>query len=119
MTHSKVYQRVAFAYRVNFAASVIARGGNTTRNFDTCCEMNDGDAVVAALMRRAKANPGGPLAKNFSRYLNVELAEKYYQETVHMSSRELVEYAAKLRHDAQVERDAWFEKMRKEREAAA
>jgi hypothetical protein len=81
--------------------------------------MNDGDAVVAALMRRAKANPGGPLARNFSRYLNVELAEIHYQETKHMSNRELTEYAAKLRADAQIERDAFFEKMRRERDAAA
>jgi hypothetical protein len=51
MSHSRVYERDAFAYRVNFAAGVIAKGGNTTRNFDTCCEMNDGDAVVAALMQ--------------------------------------------------------------------
>ena len=119
MTHSKVYQRDAFAYRVNFAASVIAKGGNTTRNFDTCCEMWDWDAVVAALMRRVKANPGGPLARNFSRYLNVGLAETAYQETKHMSNRQLIEYAAKLRTDRQAESDAFFEKMRKEREAAA
>ena len=115
---SKVYERDAFEYRVQFAAGVIARGGNTTRNFDTTCEMWDGDAVTAALMRRVKAHPNGPLAKNFSRYINVELAEKSYQETKHLSRRELIEYAAKLRTDAQAESDAFFEKMRSNQTAA-
>ena len=36
-----------------------------------------------------------------------------------MSDRQLIEYAAKLRTDRQAESDAFFEKMRKEREAAA
>ncbi|WP_294536822.1 hypothetical protein [uncultured Rhodoblastus sp.] len=52
----KVYQPDAFAYRVNYAAQCILRG-TKTRASDTGFEMNDGDAVVTALVRRAKNNP--------------------------------------------------------------
>lgn len=58
-----------FKARVNFAANVIANGRTATRNFSSCFENNDGDAVVTALYRRAKANPDGKLAANIWRYL--------------------------------------------------
>lgn len=46
-----------FNDRVNYAARVISAGAkNTTRNFDNCFEMHDGDAVVSALFRRAQKN---------------------------------------------------------------
>src|ERR1019366_445634 len=74
MPRSDVYDPDAFAYRVTFAAAVIARGGETTRRFDATGEMNDGEAVTAALVRRAKANPGGNLARNLFRYIGEEQA---------------------------------------------
>lgn len=53
-----VYDKEAFAERVSLAARCIASGkGLDSRSFDTCFEMNDGDAVAAALYRRAKKNP--------------------------------------------------------------
>ncbi len=55
--------------RINFAASYISQGRNTSRTFDTCFEMGDGDAVYAGLLRRAKKNPR--LAANIRQYLFV------------------------------------------------
>ncbi len=67
---ASVYDSDNFAGRVNYAASVIARGGSCTRNFDTCCEMWDGDAVVVAVYRRSLKNP--KIAANIWRYFNRE-----------------------------------------------
>ena len=96
MPRSDVYDPDAFAYRVTFAAAVIARGGETTRRFDATGEMNDGEAVTAALVRRAKANPGGNLARNLFRYIGEEQALEHYEETKHLTVRGLTEYAATL-----------------------
>ncbi len=65
-----VYNPESFAARVNFAAKVIASGANTTRRFDTCFEMFDGDAVCVALYRRSLKNP--KLAANLHRYISFE-----------------------------------------------
>lgn len=62
------YTPDAFAYRVNFAARVICSGARTTRSFDTCFEMADGDAVAVALYRRARTNP--KLRANLYKYLS-------------------------------------------------
>jgi hypothetical protein len=94
---SRVYEPEAFASRVAFAATVIAAGRNTTRNFDTCFEMSDGDEVAAALVRRAKANPTGNLAKNLFRYIGKELALESYDATAQLSTRQLAEKAAESR----------------------
>lgn len=53
-----VYDRENFAGRVNYAADCFSRQRAIgTRHFDTCFEMADGDAVVTALVRRARKNP--------------------------------------------------------------
>ena len=52
-----VYDPENFSGRVNYAAQCFLRGTGCTRHFDTCFEMADGDAVVAALVRRAARNP--------------------------------------------------------------
>jgi hypothetical protein len=57
-----------FAGRVNFAAFIITQGRRTSRSFDNCFENNDGDAVVAALVRRARTNER--LAGSLFRYIN-------------------------------------------------
>lgn len=62
------YDRDAFATRVNFAASYIAAGRRTTRTFDTCCEMYDGDAVAVAVYRRSRKTP--KLRANLWRYFS-------------------------------------------------
>lgn len=54
-----VYDPEAFEVRVNYAAACIVRANGSVpqgRHFDTCFEMNDGDYVVEALVRRAEKN---------------------------------------------------------------
>lgn len=51
-----VHDAENFAGRVNYAAQCLMRGTSGTRHFDTCFEMHDGDAVVTALVRRARNN---------------------------------------------------------------
>ena len=46
----------SFQYRVNFAAAYMVRGIRSSRSLDSCFEMNDGDLVVTALVRRAMQN---------------------------------------------------------------
>ena len=54
---NNVYDPAAFRYRVQYAASSIVKGSTDSREFETCFEMNDGDAVAAALASRALKNP--------------------------------------------------------------
>ena len=54
---ASVYDNDAYAQRVNYAAQCFMRGIRSSRHFDTCFEMNDGAAVVTALVRRAENNP--------------------------------------------------------------
>ncbi len=56
--------------RINCAASYIAAGRQTTRTFDTCFEMGDGEQVYNGLRQRAAKNPQGNLALNLYRYIN-------------------------------------------------
>ena len=106
-TPSTVYEPTAFWTRVTFACAVIARNGNTTRTFDTCFEMYDGDAVAAAVVRRAKARPDGPLARNLSCHLG-PTALASYEATKHLSRKQLEQYAAELRTEAKRRSDEWW-----------
>jgi hypothetical protein len=70
--------------------------------------MHDGDAVAAAVVRRAKARPDGPLAQNlFPRYLGPR-ALASYEATKHLSRKQLENYAADLRKEAIRANDAWW-----------
>jgi hypothetical protein len=82
-----------FTGRVNYAALVIANRRGTTRTFDGCFENNDGDAVCAALVRRAQKNPA--LRENLPRYINGESIEKA-RDTL-ASGVNLSEMARKMR----------------------
>lgn len=112
MSSTSVYREDAFLDRINFAASAIARGRNTTRSFDTCFEMSDGDAVAAALVRRARKKPSGRLAQNLYRYITKSSAEEAYEATKHLSDEGLVKCAAKERARARNEFAARMEKRR-------
>ena len=81
-----------FAGRVNYAASVISRGKGTGRAFDNCFENDDGDAVAAALMRRAEKNER--LRANLFRYINQQSATEAYER---YKGRGLIEVARGLR----------------------
>lgn len=89
---ASVYDQDNFAGRVNYAATVICRNGDTTRHFDTCFEMWDGDAVAAALVRRAEKNP--KLAKNLFRYVNESSAR---EAAARYAGRNLSDVAQELR----------------------
>lgn len=89
-----VYDPDNFMGRVNFAASYISAGRPTTRSFDTCFEMNDGDAVATALYRRVQKNPNTKLAQNIWRYLTENTVVPTALENAHRTdlsawSREL------------------------------
>lgn len=71
-----VYTSENFAGRVNYAALVISKQRKTTRSFDTCFEMFDGDAVAAAIWRRSLKNP--TLAQNLPQYLTPSRCEECY-----------------------------------------
>lgn len=86
-----------FSYRVNYAAQCIVRNTNS-RRFSSCFEMNDGDAVVVALVRRSWTNKklydaiarqwGGEFPSEWT-----ELADKYNS----VPSRDLSKLAATMR----------------------
>lgn len=56
-----------FGKRVDYAASVISTRRETSRAFDSCFENYDGDAVVYALIQRAKKND--KIAANLPHYI--------------------------------------------------
>ena len=112
MAQRSVYNLDDFQYRVDFAANVISRMRRITRNFDTCFEMNDGHAVAAALIRRARANPAGPLAKNLPKYISETLAVENYEATKHLTRAGLAEYAAELRAEGQRNANEVFAQLR-------
>jgi hypothetical protein len=85
----------AFAYRVNFAARVIAEGRPTTRNFDNCFEMWDSDEVATMVYRRSLSNP--KIAANIWRYLNRESVTKAAEQLAHIASRDMARQAAMTR----------------------
>jgi hypothetical protein len=95
-----------FAYRVNFAASVISRGVSTTRNFDNCFENYDGDAVVVSLYRRSRRNP--KLRSRIFKYLDrrgmVLAAFKHRRQSV----RDITLWAAELRTSAKAAHAKWM-----------
>lgn len=106
-----VYDNEAFEERVNYAASVISKGivPMNGRVFDTCFEMNDGDFVAAALVRRKISHPDTKLAANLFRFIGEEIALKNYQDTLHLSRKELRDAAAQARREAKETFDKWME----------
>ena len=88
-----------FRARVNYAAEVIADGRRTCRRFDSTCENDDGDAVAAALVRRAQANPSGKLAANLWRYMCRETCEPL---AALFAGQDLDQIAAEMRAKAKV-----------------
>ena len=95
------YDTDAFATRVNFSAGYIAAGRQTTRTFDTCYEMNDGDAVAVAVYRRARRNP--KLRANLWRYLTrASLIPLAFRER-RRPTRSLPAWAAELRTQSRIE----------------
>jgi hypothetical protein len=93
-----VYKASAFEDRVNYAAWVISKGAAVynARHFDTCFEMNDGDYVSAALVRRALENPTTKLAQNLFKFIGQDGALANYEKTKHLTRRELAQEAIRI-----------------------
>lgn len=57
---ANVYDPDQLQYRVSFAVQALlskSESATSSRKFDTCFEMNDGDKVKAEILRRAEKNP--------------------------------------------------------------
>jgi hypothetical protein len=93
----RVYEQDNFAGRVKMAASYISQGRESTRAFDTCFEMWDGDAVAVALVRRSRKNPNTKLAANIWKYIARDTCERLADEN---STTDLNEWAKQLREAA-------------------
>ena len=94
-----VYDTENFQGRVSLAALYISEGRETTRSFDTCFEMWDGDAVAVALLRRAERNPHGTIGRNFDRYLSRESVGAVARANAHRKN--LSAWARELREAAE------------------
>lgn len=112
-----VYDPDNFHGRVNLAALYISQGRETTRTFDTCFEMYDGDAVATALFRRALANPGGDLDRNLPRYLGMETVTATAMDNARRKN--LAAWARELRAEGERSSAAFFAEIDARREARA
>jgi len=90
-----VYDPENFQGRVNLAAQYILRGSQTTRHFDACFEMADGDAVVAALYRRALKNPN--LMEKMPKYLSMDSVKGIADSLANIPTRRLKDAARDMR----------------------
>lgn len=113
-----VYDPEAFDERVAFAARHIASGRPSTRRFDTCFEMHDGDAVAVALVRRVRARPNTKLAANFEQYLG-DVSYAAAERHAAVPTPRLPELAARLRREAAERFDAWLAEQRGKERANA
>ena len=109
---AKVHDPNSYQARINYAAQCIMRGVRS-RTFDSCFEMNDGDAVVTALVRRANKNQKlyDAIARDWGGEFPAlwkETAGKY--EAV--PTRQLGALAAELRAESQARLDAWIAEQR-------
>jgi prenyltransferase beta subunit len=90
------YEPNNFEGRVNYAARCISSGhihGRNERIFDTCFEMWDGDQVAAALVRRILLQPHSRLADKLFTVLDRERAMQHYEETKHLTRKQLADAA--------------------------
>lgn len=88
-----------FKGRVNFVARAMLAGSEPTRRFFGCFEMEDGDAVCAALVRRARKSPR--LASVLYRYLTRARVD---ETAAKLEGRNLEKEAARMRADSEA---AW------------
>lgn len=111
---SRVYEPEAFKARVDLACRYIAAGRPTTRTFDTCFEMYDGDAVAVAVYRRAQRNPN--IKRNLWRYLGRSVCVPVAWRERRRPTRDLANWAAELRRQGKAEFDAFMARIERERE---
>jgi hypothetical protein len=107
----------AFTARVNYAALCFMRGTISSRTFDTCFEMSDGDAVVTALIRRGEKNP--KLKKAVSSIWNPnDLHESGWPNSwweaaqKNADRKNLTELARELREESSRHFDEWQKRLK-------
>lgn len=114
-----VYREDAFQERVNYAAQCFMRGTPSTRHFDTCFEMFDGDLVVTALVRRCEKNEKlkGAIARRWAdrKFPQdwIDTAAKYAD----VPTRKLADKAAEVRAKAHKETERWLAELEAKRAA--
>lgn len=114
---ASVYESDNFAGRVNYAAAVISKQGKTTRHFDTCFEMYDGDVVACALWRRAEKNP--KLAELLPRYISADLKAETMARYATIPTRDLGKEARKVREKADADFKIWMQQQHAKAEGHA
>jgi hypothetical protein len=68
----KIYARAAHSYRVRYAISAILRDRIVNEGaFQPCFEMEDGDEVIRAILRRGLRNPKLRAALESSHLVNL------------------------------------------------
>lgn len=87
----------SFKGRINFAATVISSGRNTTRNFDNCFENFDGDEVCTVLYRRTQRRPNTKLAQNLFHYVNKSSVLKAAARLADISDADMPSHARHTR----------------------
>lgn len=96
---ASVYDGDNFAGRVDYAVAFISNWrGDGTRSFDTCFEMNDGDAVCVAVYRRSLKNP--KLAANIWRALSQSSVMQEVERYKDVPTRELPALARRMRSES-------------------
>lgn len=83
-----------FKGRVDYAARVIAKGGSQSRKFLGVTMWDDGDALCAALVRRAEAKPDTAFARNLWRVMCKETCMDHARR---LAGRDLPDVARQMR----------------------
>lgn len=102
-----VYQLENFSARVNLASRVISKKGRSTRAFEACFEMYDGDEVAVAVYRRSKKNPR--LNKNIWDYLSRKSIAPVAFKMRNVKTRDLSKAAKATRERRVAEMKAYWE----------
>ena len=82
-----IYKTEAFTKRVNYAVRCISNNRKTSRTFDTCLEMGDGDYVAVAVYRRSLKNT--KLASNIFSYLSKDSVMASVEKLKDISTKDL------------------------------
>ena len=82
-----IHDEQGFSQRVNYAVARIVSNKPTTRGFDTCFEMGDGDFVAVAVYRRSLNNP--KLAQNLFNFLGKDSVLESVEKLKNVPTKEL------------------------------
>lgn len=106
-----------FTRRVNLALSLIQTGQISTRAFDACFEMYDGELVAVAVYRRTQANPA--LIERLWRGLGREITLAAVTQYAPFADQDLPRLARQLRTQRYAEAQANLARWQAELQAGA